>query len=113
MEISQEEIKEIVDSTCIDEHCGVVAKSVAVVGVEVGWIGAATFIPEEVMLSLELANKATLVFHLLELLSNHLAEQFLGLDERQLHVAVRIAVESELASHSGWQGLKALLVLRR
>ena len=38
--------------------------------------------------------------HLFKAAVNHFAEQFLGFDERYLHIAVRVAVESELTGNA-------------
>ena len=80
----------------VDQHGGVVSEGVSIVGVEVGRIGAAAFITEEVVLSGKFAYILAILGHLLETVGNHLAEQTFCLDERNLYVAVAVAVEAEL-----------------
>ena len=70
-----------------EQRCGVTQR-VAVVGIEVGGVGATAFIPEEVVLGSELAVVFAFGFHLGQAASYHLAQQFLGLDERYLYVSV-------------------------
>lgn len=84
----------------IDEACGIVAEAVAVVGVEVRRIGAAAFVTEEVVHGGELAVVFAFGTHIFKTLCNHGAEQLFCLDERNLHVAVGVAVESELTGHT-------------
>ena len=54
----------------------------------------------------ELAGVLAVFLHLRKLLAHHLAEQFLGFDERHLHIAVRVAVQRELACHALRQALE-------
>jgi len=96
-----------------DKHGSVVAEAVAVVGIPVGWSGAAALISEEVVLGSELAGVDTVSLPVGELLGNHLGEQLLGLDERYLYVAVWVALESELTADREWEGLEESSVLVR
>ena len=58
------------------------------------------------MLRGELTTECASLLHLLELLCHHRGEQLLGLDEAHLHVAVRIAVESQLTGHAHGQAVE-------
>ena len=71
---------------------------VAVVGIEVGGSGAASFVTEEVVKGRELAYVFTFLLPGGELLGYHFAEELLGFDERNLHVAVGVALGGELLS---------------
>ena len=71
---------------------------VAVVGIEVGGSGAASFVTEEVVEGRELAYVFTFLLPGGELFGYHFAEELLGFDERNLYVAVGVAFGGELLS---------------
>ena len=87
---------------CCDEAAGVEAQAVAVVGIVVARSSATAFVSEEVVLCAELRSASCL----LEALCHHAAEQLLGLDEAHLHVAVGVAVKTELACNVVGQALE-------
>ncbi|CUQ58463.1 Uncharacterised protein [Segatella copri] len=51
----------------------------------------------------ELTNKLAFLLPCSQLLSYHARKQLLCLDERNLYVSVRVAVEAKLASYVSWQ----------
>ena len=63
------------------------------------------------MLSSELAVVLAFLLPFSELSTYHVGDQLLGLDERYLHVSMRITVERELASHTLWKSLEGLGIL--
>ena len=85
-----------------NEAAGVEAEAVAVVGIVVAGSSAAAFVAEEVVLGAELGCAACF----LQALGHHTAQQLLGLDEADLHVAVGVAVEAELTGHILGQALQ-------
>ena len=87
----------------VDKASGIEAQSIAVVGIEVGGVGATAFVAEEVVEGREFAFEHSLFGELGKAFANHFAEEFFSFDERHLHVAVGVAVEHKLASHSGRQ----------
>ena len=96
-----------------DEARGGVTERVAIVGVVVRRRGAAAFVTEKVHLRGELAPVATFLFPLREAIVDHLGQQLLGLDERDLDIAVRIAVEGQLTGHAlGQAGVERCVLFR-
>ena len=85
------------------EHRGGEAEAVAVVGVEVRRSGAAAFVTEEVVEGAELALE---VLAALEVLLDHLDDELFGFDEGNLHVAVAVAFEHQLALSCGREALE-------
>ena len=86
-----------------DQHKGVVAQSIAVVGVKVGRESAAAFVAEEVMDGSELAVVGAGGLAGSQIVLDHLGEELLGLDERNLNVAVRVTLEEELLLNGSGQ----------
>jgi len=86
-----------------DQRRGVEAEAVAVVCVVVRRRGAAAFVAEEVNLGAEFAVVFSGDLQGLELGADHLGEQLFGFDQRNLDVAVRVAVVAELDLDLGRQ----------
>ena len=83
-----------------DEACGVETEGVAVVGIEVRGVCAAAFVTEEVVLGSEFAVVFALFLKLCKAFAHHFGEELLCFDKRNLNVAVGVAVEAELTSHT-------------
>ena len=85
------------------EHRSGVTEAVAVVGVEVRRSGATAFVTEEVVEGGELALE---VLAALEFLLHHFDDELFGFDEGNLHVAVAVAVQHQLALSGGGEALE-------
>ena len=97
--------REIAGAFVKRQHRRVVAQRVGVVGVKGGRHAAAAFVPEEVGDGGELAVVLAFFFHFGQFRAQHFHQQFFGFNQRHLYVAVRIAVQHQLAGDAGRQGL--------
>ncbi len=84
----------------IDQASSVEAERVAVIGIEVGGVGATAFVAEEVVECGEFAVVFAFFFHLGKAFADHFGEKFFRFDERYLYVAVGVAVQGELAGYA-------------
>ncbi len=64
-----------------DEECCYATEGVAVVGIEVGWCCATSFVAKEVVLCCELASVFAFFFPLSEFFAYHVGEELFGFDE--------------------------------
>ncbi len=80
----------------LNQHEGVVAEGVAVIRIEIGRERAAAFIAEEVMQGRELALVGTGSLARGKVVLNEGGEQLFRLDQRNLNVAMRVALEEQL-----------------
>ena len=80
----------------LDQHECVVSERIAVIRVEVGRECASSFITEEMMEGRILAAVGSCCLSLCKLGAYQSGEQFLGLDQGNLHIAVRISVKEQL-----------------
>ena len=80
----------------LDQHSSIVAQGVAVVSIEVGGESAAAFVAQEVMQGGEPALVGAGSLTLCQVDLDHLGEQLLGLDQRNLNVTMGITLQEQL-----------------